>query len=147
MQKLLISACLLGMRSRYDGESRRAVTDAALDALMKKYELVPFCPEIYGGLSTPRVPAERVGDEYITKDGKNVTENYRRGADEGLSLMRKLGVERALLKARSPACGKGRIYDGSFTGTLTSGDGVLAERLIECGFEVYTEEEIEKLLH
>ena len=145
MEKLLISACLLGISSRYDGKSKRAIDDSTVKALSERYELVPFCPEIYGGLSTPRIPAERVGDEYFNKDGVCVTENYIRGAKEALALSKLLGIKKALLKARSPSCGKGRIYDGSFSGTLTDGNGAAAELLMRDGIEVFTEEEIDKL--
>ena len=146
MEKILISSCLLGCSTRYDGKSKRAISEDNLARLMEKYELVPFCPEIYGGLPTPRVPSERVGDEYITKDGISVTENYLKGAREGRSLMRLLGIQRALLKAKSPACGKALIYDGSFSGTLTEGNGALAELLLCAGIAVYSEDEIEELL-
>ena len=147
MEKLLISACILGISSRYDGKSKRCIDDIRLKQLSEKYELVPFCPEIYGGLPTPRTPSERVGERVVMKDGTDVTENYQRGAREALLLSELLGIEKALLKEKSPSCGKGAIYDGGFTGTLTEGNGVTAERLIELGIEVYTEEELDKLLN
>ena len=145
MEKLLISACLLGANCRYDGKSKRALDDITLRRLMEKFDILPFCPEIYGGLPTPRVPSERRGDSYITAEGDDVSENYKRGACEGLRLAEMFSVRSAVLKARSPACGKGRIYDGSFSGTLGEGNGALAELLIDNGIKVYTEEEIEDL--
>ena len=146
MEKLLISACMLGISCRYDGKSKLAVTDEELRALNEKYQLVPFCPEIYGGLPTPRVPSERVGEEVIMKDGTRVTDNFKKGASEALKLCRGLDIKKALLKAKSPSCGKGEIYDGSFSGTLRPGNGVCTEFLLENGIEVYTENEIFELI-
>ena len=146
MEKLLISACLLGISSRYDGASKKAFSDDELDAILEKYQLVPFCPEIYGGLPTPRTPSERNGTEVFMKDGTRVTDNYNKGASEALFLCRKLGIKKALLKAKSPSCGKGEIYDGSFSGTLTVGDGVTAELLQKNGIEVFSEMEIDKII-
>ena len=150
---LLISACLLGIPCRYDGQIKEGVfgrealsLDAFLPRLSEKYELVPFCPEIYGGLTTPRIPSERVGDEVIAKNGKRVTDEYFRGASLGLSLCRTLNIEVALTKAKSPACGKGRIYDGTHTGTLTDGNGVLTDALLSAGILVYNEDEADSLL-
>ena len=142
-EKLLISACLLGVGCRYDGGKVKK-TDA--DQLMEKYELIPVCPEIYGGLPTPRVPSERVGDRVLMKDGRDVTENFIRGMEHTLMLADALGARLALLKAKSPSCGKGKIYDGSFSGTLTEGDGYTVEHLKRAGIEVYTEDEIDDLL-
>ena len=146
MEKILISACMLGISCRYDGKSKLAVTDGELRALNEKYQLVPFCPEIYGGLPTPRVPSERVGDEVYMKDGTRVTDNFKKGASEALKLCCDLGIRKAILKAKSPSCGKGEIYDGSFEGRLTSGDGVCAEFLMKNGIAVYTENEILELI-
>lgn len=146
MEKMLISACLLGISSRYDGRSKPVIDGETMKRLSEKYELVPFCPEIYGGLPTPRVPSERVGDRVVMKDGTDVTENYAKGANEALLLCRLLGIKKALLKERSPSCGKRGIYDGSFTGVLTERDGVAAELLISEGIEVFTESDVAQLL-
>ena len=146
MEKLLISACILGISSRYDGKSKGCIDDIRLKQLSEKYELVPFCPEIYGGLPTPRTPSERVGERVVMKNGADVTENYRKGAREALLLCELLGIKAALLKEKSPSCGKGMIYDGSFSGTLTEGNGVTAELLIKSGILVFGESEIDKLL-
>ena len=137
---------MLGISCRYDGKSKLAVTDEELRALNEKYPLVPFCPEIYGGLPTPRVPSERVGEEVIMKDGTRVTDNFKKGASEALKLCCDLGIKKALLKAKSPSCGKGEIYDGSFEGALTVGNGVCAELLIQNDVSVYTENEIVELI-
>lgn len=143
MKKLLISACLLGIPCRYDGKSVKAVD---IERLAEKFELIPVCPEIYGGLPTPRIPSERVGDKTLMKDGRDVTENYLRGAEAAYALCESLGCTLALLKERSPSCGKNKIYDGSFTGTLIDGEGVAAEYLRERGIKIFGESEIEELL-
>ena len=140
--KILVSACLLGLRVRYDGKSKPC--DAVI-RLMEEHELIPVCAEVFGGLPTPRVPAERAGDRVMTKDGRDVTEEYVRGAEEIARLARMYGCTHAILKEKSPSCGKGRIYDGTHTGTLTEGNGVLAGLLMEMGVTVVGETEIEKL--
>lgn len=143
MEKILVSACLLGLECRYDG---RSVPREDVIALGKKYHLVPVCPEIYGGLPTPRTPSERVGERVLMRDGNDVTENYRRGALAAARLCELEGIKIAVLKAKSPSCGKGMIYDGSFSGKLTVGDGVTAEYLTRVGVKVLTEDEISELL-
>lgn len=135
-EKLLVSACLLGVPCRYDG---RSVPAEAVEAIFDKYEIVPFCPEIYGGLTTPRAPSEIVGEKVINREGIDVTDNYNRGAAAALELCRKMNIKKALLKEKSPSCGKGRVYDGSFTGTLTDGNGITVKLLLENGIEVFGE--------
>ena len=141
--KILISACLLGACCRYDGASK---AHPEVAALAERHTLVPVCPEQLGGLATPRPPAERRGDRVVTKDGADVTEAYRRGAEEALRLCRLLGCEAAVLKERSPSCGRGEIYDGTHSGTLTAGDGVTAALLAANGIPVYGESQIEDFL-
>ena len=141
--RILISACLLGCRCRYDGASK---PQPWLEALAGRHTLVPVCPEQLGGLATPRPPAERRGGRVVTREGGDVTAQYRRGAEEALRLCRLLGCEAALLKERSPSCGSGTVYDGTFTGTLTAGDGVAAELLRAHGIPVYGESRIGELL-
>jgi len=141
--RLLISACLLGAACRYDGRSK---THPDVAELTRRFELVPVCPEQLGGLPTPRTPSERRGEQVVMADGTDVTAQYRRGAEEALRLCRLLGCEAAVLKERSPSCGKERIYDGTFTGVLTDGWGVAAELLRQSGIPVYGESEIAELL-
>lgn len=141
--KILISACLLGTPCRYDGKSKR---HALIDALAEKHELIPVCPEVLGGLPTPRTPSERTGDRVVMRDGHDVTENYRAGAQKALETAAREGCTLAVLKARSPSCGCGEIYDGTFTKTLTQRDGVTAELLEKHGIRVLTEENISLLL-
>lgn len=141
--KLLISACLLGARCRYDGASKERPD---ILRLAERHQLVPVCPEQMGGLPTPRPPAERRGDAVVTRTGADVTAQYRRGAEEALRLCLALGCRAAVLKERSPSCGQGAVYDGTFTGTLTAGNGVAAELLTAHGIPVYGESQIEELL-
>ena len=139
---LLVSACLLGCPCRYDGKSKP--NDAVL-ALMSQYTLIPICPEQMGGLATPRIPAERKDGGVFTENGGDVTRQYRRGAEEALRLARLYGCKYAILKERSPSCGSGQIYDGSFSHTLISGDGVTAQLLKESGITVLGESEVDRL--
>ena len=140
---ILISACLLGVPCRYDGKAKPC--PAAL-ALAERHTLIPFCPEVYGGLPTPRDPSEIVGDQVISSAGRDVTEQYRRGALQALEICRKLGCQAAVLKEKSPSCGCGQIYDGTFTGTLREGNGVTAELLLRSGVAVYGETQAEELM-
>lgn len=142
-EPLLISACLLGSACRYDG-GRKPVP--GLEQLARRYALIPICPEQLGGLATPRPPAERVGQQVLTCHGGDVTVAYQAGAAEVLRLAQQLGCRKALLKAKSPSCGHGMIYDGSFTGTLTAGSGVTAQLLAEQGFSIWNEDQWEELL-
>jgi uncharacterized protein YbbK (DUF523 family) len=142
-EKLLVSACLLGMKCRYDGKS----VPCKLNLPEDKFIIVPFCPEIYGGLPTPRTPSEIVGDKVMTSDGRDVSENYERGAREALLLAEKLGIKKALLKERSPSCGNNFIYDGTFSGKLKKGNGVTAKLLKENKIEVLGESDLERLIN
>lgn len=138
--KLLVSACLLGIACKYSGGDN--LDPALLQALRNAgHELVPVCPEIYGGLPTPRPPAERRGKSVVTEAGADVTAQYRKGAEAALALYRLCGCQAALLKANSPSCGSGTIYDGSFSHVKISGDGVTAEFLKANGIPVYTEQD------
>lgn len=141
-ENLLVSACLLGLPTRYDGKS---IKNSDCEKLKERYNLIPVCPEIYGGLTTPRNPSERIGDGVFMNSGENVTENYARGAQCALSLCRILDCKKALLKEKSPSCGKGKIYDGTFSGTIKEGNGVTADLLLKNGIEVFGESELDKL--
>ena len=137
--KLLVSACLLGCPCRYDGDAKPC---EPVLALRDRHTLIPFCPEIYGGLPTPRIPAERQNGSVITRDGRDVTENYERGAAIACTMYDTLGCDGAILKTKSPSCGIGKIYDGSFSGSLISGDGVTAAAFLRRGIPCFTEEEL-----
>lgn len=140
--KILVSACLLGCSCRYDGKSK---LDERVLALQSSHILIPVCPEQLGGLPTPRLPAEIQGEKVTRKDGQDITAQYVKGAREALRLYTLLGCDCALLKARSPSCGKGCIYDGSFSGALTKGNGITAALFQEKGIRVFTEEETEQI--
>ena len=140
--KMLISACLLGVCCRYDGQSKAY---PAMLELLKDHELIPVCPEQLGGLPTPRPPAEIQGNRVINREGTDVTAQYQKGAEETARLYQLFHCDCAVLKARSPMCGKGQIYDGTFSGKLTEGNGVTAEVLLNAGFSVYGESEVEAL--
>ena len=142
MKALLVSACLLGCDCKYSG-GNNALPDETLSALRREYRLIPVCPEVAGGLPTPRVPAERLCGRVVTRDGRDVSAQFAKGAQTALALAQKYGCERALLKERSPSCGSRAVYDGSFSGTLVPGMGFTAETLRNAGIEVFSEEEIE----
>lgn len=142
---ILVSACLLGACCKYSGGNNRC--SALLDALRAGgHTAVPVCPEIYGGLPTPRPPAERQGDRVVTQAGTDVTAQYRKGAEEALAMAELNGCRAAILKANSPSCGCGTIYDGSFSHRKVPGDGVAAQVLKAAGIAVYTEENFQGLL-
>ena len=141
--KLLVSACLLGAACRYDGCAKPI---PEVRHLAQRYDLIPVCPEIFGGLPTPRPPCELVGGSVLTRTGADMTAAYEKGAAETLKLARLLGCHAALLKDRSPSCGSGKIYDGSFSGTLKDGYGITAELLRRENIRIYNECGIEKLL-
>ncbi len=136
--RILISACLLGRPCRYDGQSKGI---PALLALQEKHELIAVCPECDGGLPTPRIPSERCGTRVINQSGQDVTDAYRLGAQRALEVALAHGCKLAILKERSPSCGSGKIYDGSFSRVLIDGDGVTAELLKQSGIEVIGETE------
>lgn len=141
MSVILVSACLLGCPTRYDGNSKPC---EKVLALAEGHTLIPICPEQFGGLTTPRLPSERQpdGKTLLMQDGSDVTENYRRGVEMTLRIARLNKVDYCILKSGSPSCGKGQIYDGSFSGQKIPGNGVTADALMEAGFAVYTEQEI-----
>ena len=107
---------------------------------------VPICPEQLGGLATPRPPAEQTGDRVMTENGADVTEAYEKGAKEAVKAADLYGCRFALLKEKSPSCGSGKIYDGTFTRTLREGDGTAARLLKEKGIRVYGESQTEALI-
>ena len=144
---ILISACLLGTSCRYDGLSK-PLPQEILNTLTKRYHLIPVCPEVFGGLPTPRMPAEVQSDRrVIRKDNADITAEYQKGAAEALRLVKLFDCKIAILKARSPSCGKEKIYDGTFSGTLTNKHGITAELLMQNGIRIITEEELPHFLN
>ena len=139
MEKILVSACLLGSNCKYDGTNNK---NEKVLKYIKDKEVIPICPEIMGGLQTPRIPSERVENKVLSKEGIDVTSNFKKGAEEALYLAKLFNVKKALLKAKSPSCGNGKIYDGTFTHTKKEGFGVTTELLKKNGIEVITEENL-----
>jgi len=134
-EPLLISACLLGVNCKYNGGNNYC---PAVEKLREKYDLIPICPESAGGLAAPREPSERVGERVLARDGTDVTAAFQKGAEAALETALRCGAKKALLKARSPSCGVGEIYDGTFSGRLVAGDGVAAALLRAHGVTVCT---------
>ena len=143
MEKILISACLIGDKTRYDGKSNY---NPLIKELLQKYELVPFCSEVEGGLSVPRKPSEIVKDKVMSIDGKDVTRNYQKGAELALNICKYLDIKIVILKDGSPACGVHEIHDGSFKGRKIKGMGITASLLSKNGIKVISENEITTLL-
>ena len=136
--KILISACLLGVNCKYDGGSNRL---EALIALLSGHDVRSVCPEMLGGLPAPRRCAEIRDGRVVLEDGDDADETFRAGARAGLALARFLQPDLVILKSRSPSCGAGEIYDGTFSHVRVPGDGIFARLLKENGFRVITEEE------
>lgn len=134
---ILVSACLLGAACKYSGGDNAC---PAVRALAQEHTLIPVCPEVYGGLPTPRPPAERRGRRVVTEDGADVTAAYQKGAQTALELARLTGCRAAILKKNSPSCGHGTIYDGTFTHTVIAGSGCTAALLAAQDIPVYNED-------
>lgn len=149
---IIVSACLCGINTRYDGKSN---LNEKVMKLLKEGKAVLVCPEQLGGLSTPRPPHEIVhgtgaqvldGDaKVISIEGSDGTLEFIKGAEETLKIAKEVNANIAILKAKSPSCGKGKIYDGSFSGKKIDGNGVTAELLIRNGITVYSEEELDEI--
>lgn len=139
--RVLISACLVGEDCRYDGG---CFENNALMELIRAGVGIPFCPEVAGGLSTPRVPCEIVPHttppQVVNKEGVDQTEAFVKGASMAVSLCKEKNITHAILKSRSPSCGSFSVYDGSFSGSLTEGEGLTARALREAGIHVLNEE-------
>ena len=139
MKNILVSACLLGEPCRYDGNSKPC---ELVIALKDTYNLIPICPEVMGGLPTPRTPSEICGKQVLMKDGRDVTENYNCGARKALAIARENACAVAILKEKSPSCGSGLIHNGLFDGGLVEGDGITAKLFKQEGIRVLGESEI-----
>ena len=129
--KVLVSKCLFGFNCRYKGDNCK--NDKLLEFLKDK-EVIGVCPEVEGGLSTPRDPSERVANKVISSKGKDVTAEYQKGAEFALKLAQDNNVDLVIFKAKSPSCGCGLIYDGTFSGNKIPGNGVTTELLLNNGF-------------
>ncbi len=136
---ILVSACLLGVCCRYSGDGKPC---PAVLSLHGQHHLIPVCPEQLGGLPTPRPPVELRGGRAVTQSGEDRTKQYELGACETLKLAKLFCCHTAVLKSRSPSCGFGQIYDGTFSGTLIEGNGVTANLLYRAGIEIRNEDNI-----
>ncbi|WP_100065242.1 DUF523 domain-containing protein [Miniphocaeibacter massiliensis] len=134
--KILISSCLLGCNCRYDGNTQK---QNELHKLIKNNYVIPFCPEQAGGLSTPRKPCELLNGKVINNIGEDMTNMLLKGANETLKICKLYNIEHAILKSKSPSCGYGLIYDGTFSKTLIEGNGITAKLLSNNGIKIFSE--------
>ncbi|MFI3330017.1 MAG: DUF523 domain-containing protein [bacterium] len=140
MVKILVSSCLLGDNCKYNGGNNYC----DIESKLSNYEIIKFCPEVSGGLSIPRTPAEIVNDKVITSSGDDVTNEFTLGAIRCLELCKKHNIKKAILKEKSPSCGVNSIYDGTFSNTLIDGLGITTKLLKENGIEVISDIEFLK---
>lgn len=140
--KILVSACLLGENCKYSGGNNKC--DEIIE-LSKKHKLIPICPECFGGLPIPRVPSEIKNGRVYAKTGEDLTDEFNDGAEKALYVAEESGCQLAILKERSPSCGFGEIYDGSFSGKTIRGNGITAQLLYDHGIVILGETKIEKI--
>lgn len=142
-EKLLISACLCGQNTKYNGKNN--LIDR-LEELKNHFELILICPEVMGGLSTPRNPSEIKGNKVVSNQGKDVTKEFTKGASKAKDIALYQNIKYALLKEASPSCGVHQVYDGTFSGTKVLGQGTTTKLLLEQGILIFNEYEIDQLL-
>jgi uncharacterized protein YbbK (DUF523 family) len=135
----IVSACLAGINCRWDGKSKPC---KKVMKLVAEGKAIPVCPEQLGGLTTPRAQSEIKGGKVFTINGQDVTPQCTKGAKEALKIAKRSNCKEAILKSNSPSCGVGKVYDGTFSGKLISGDGVFTKLLRKNGIKVKTEKEI-----
>lgn len=144
---IIVSACLTGIRCRYNGTHGKI---EAIEKLVLSGKAIPICPEVLGGLNTPRTPCEITGSgdgrQVISKDGENLTRFFQQGAEKTLAIVKTMGASKAILKSRSPSCGYGEVYDGSFSRKLIAGNGFTADLLEKNNVLVLTEETFDKIV-
>ena len=143
METIIVSACLLGENTKYNGGNNY---DSRIEKLKEKYNIIPICPESFGGLKIPREPSEIQGSFVVSKSGKDVTNQFNEGAHKVINIVNFMHVKKAVLMDRSPSCGVNKIYNGKFSHTLIDGQGYTARLLKEKGVELYTIDDIDKLL-
>ncbi len=137
--KVLVSACLLGEKVRYDGGDNAIYHDK-----FQTLDIVACCPEVDGGLPVPRIPAEIYHDRVMNQEGKDVTKAFQKGANHALSLVKEHAIKVAIMKANSPSCSNENIYDGTFSKTLKKGKGLTVELLEKEGVKVFNEKELDE---
>ena len=138
MEIILVSACLLGYNTKYNGGNNY---NPLIEKIREKYDIIPICPEQLGGLKTPRVPSEIKGDEVYSKENKNVTSNFLEGSRKVANIALYNRIKKAILKEGSPSCGVHNVYDGNFDNKLIEGNGITTKKLKSLGIECYTIEE------
>ena len=141
--KIMVSACLLGDNCKYNGGNNRS---PELLHLLSGHKVIPVCPEVLGGLPTPRVPAEIVNGTVINREGVSVDDAFRRGAKKALEMARQEKPDLIILQSRSPSCGVKEIYDGTFSGKLVPGHGIFAEMALQAGFRVIDAEDAPEII-
>lgn len=142
-EKLAVSACLLGTPCRYDGKAKPC---AEITRLSEHFDFLPICPECAGGLPTPREPAEIKGDRVVTLSGKDVTNEYKKGAEYATALTYAHWCRYALLKKNSPSCSSNSVYDGTFTGKLVCGEGITVQEMKKANICIFDEDGIDELI-
>ena len=143
MIKIAVSACLIGKNTKYDGGNN--YNEAVMEYLKDK-EYITICPEVEGGLTTPRDPSEKVGNKILSNKGKDVTKNFVIGATSSLQKILDNDIKIVIVKAKSPSCGYKEIYDGSFNRKIIEGNGVFTDLALKHNLLIYTEKDIEQLI-
>ena len=141
MEKILVSACLVGDNTRYDGKNCK---NNEIIKLNEKFDFILCCPEVQGGLKTPREPFEILNGKAVTLNGRDITNNIEKGIAYYENIIRFYDIKVAILKELSPSCGKNKIYDGTFRNRIVPGSGLFVKKLRELGVDVYTENELEE---
>lgn len=136
MEKYIVSACLVGMNTKYNGGNNK---NEKIIEFLKDKEYITICPEVSGGLTTPRSPSEIMNNKVINKEGKDVTKEFNLGTKKEIERVKDFKATIAILKSKSPSCGLNYIYDGTFTSTLIEGDGVFVKELKKLGIKILTE--------
>ena len=132
----VVSACLAGCKCRYDGKDNLC---PKVKQLVEEGRAITVCPEVMGGMTTPRIPSERKDGKVINSNGDDNTACFVKGVEKSIEIVKEHNIKKAILKAKSPSCGNKYIYDGTFSRTLVEGKGMLAEKLTELGLEIYDE--------
>ena len=143
METIIVSACLLGDKCRYDGKDNY---NEKVKLLRENFNIVPICPETFGKLPTPRDPSEIRGDRIITNKGKDVTSNFNEGRDCVINIVKYLHIQKAILVDKSPSCGLTKIHNGLFNNKLVDGEGITTKALRKLGVECYSIDEIDKII-